>query len=72
MLKNTAHPLEKWRQSAGIKTRAAAARLLGISPQLWNEVVHGRCGLSSKRMREIDRITAGAIDVRDLVFWTPA
>jgi DNA-binding transcriptional regulator YdaS (Cro superfamily) len=64
--------LERWRLSAGIETKAAAAALLGMLPQQYCDIVAGRTEPSAARMRQIIEASNGLISADDLVSWKAA
>lgn len=66
------HPLERWRLSAGIETKVAAATQLGMLPQQYCDIVAGRTEPSAARMRQIIEATDGQVTADDLVGWKVA
>lgn len=66
------HPLERWRQAAGIATKAAAAAKLGMLPSQYGDIIAGRTEPSAARMRQIIEATDGEISADDLVSWKAA
>ena len=64
-----AHPLERWRNAAGIPTKTAAARLLGMLPSQYGDILAGRTEPSAARIREIVAATGGKVSADDLVHW---
>lgn len=66
------HPLERWRAQAGITTKTTAARLLGMLPSQYGDIVAGRTEPSAARIREIVAATEGKVTADDLVMWKAA
>lgn len=66
------HPLERWRQQAGIQTKTAAAAVLGMLPSQYGDIVAGRTEPSAARMRQIIEATDGQVTADELVGWKVA
>lgn len=66
------HPLERWRISAGIVTKAEAARILGMFPSQYGDIIAGRTEPSAARIREIVSATDGKVTAEQLVMWKAA
>jgi DNA-binding transcriptional regulator YdaS (Cro superfamily) len=65
------HPIVRYAKARDI-CEAAAARALGISPQMLCDMKAGRRWPSRKRAREIARRSRGEIGFADLLLWRPA
>jgi len=65
------HPIVKFAEARGLE-EGKAAKLLGVSHQMWCDMKAGRRWPSPKRARLIVRRSGGALTLEQLLFWKPA